>query len=51
LAPENVIASQEIEDIEVTPLMRDLLERNGLGLLTDVEFYLEALAMASRLQP
>lgn len=45
-ALENAIASQEIEGIEVTPAMRDLLERSSLGLVSKAEFLREALAIA-----
>jgi hypothetical protein len=46
LALENAIASGELEGIEYTAAMRELLERASRGLLTDAEFEREALALA-----
>ncbi|GEM_PF-5577154 len=45
-ALENAIASGELEGIEYTPAMRDLLERASRGEVSEAEFEREALALA-----
>jgi hypothetical protein len=45
-ALENAIASGEMEGFVYTPAMRDLLERQSLGLLTEAAFDREVLAIA-----
>lgn len=45
-ALENAIASNEMEGLVFTPAMRDLLERQSLGLLTESEFDREVMTIA-----
>ena len=45
-ALENAIASAEMEGLEVTPAMRDLLERSSRGLVSEEAFDREVLAIA-----
>lgn len=45
-ALENAIASGELEGIEYTPAMRDLLERASHGEVDDAAFEREVLALA-----
>ena len=45
-ALENAIASNEMEGVVFTPAMRDLLERESLGLVSEEAFAREALAIA-----
>ena len=46
MALENAIASGELEGIEYTPAMRELLERASRGEVSDAAFRREALALA-----
>lgn len=46
LALENALASGELEGIEYTAAMRDLLERASRGEVSDAVFRREALALA-----
>jgi hypothetical protein len=45
-ALENAIASGEMEGLIFTPAMRDLLERQSLGLLTEEAFDREVIVIA-----
>lgn len=45
-ALENAIALGEMKGCVFTPVMRDLLERQSLGLLTEAEFDREVLGLS-----